>query len=82
MTIFFQIINNAIKISSEGIFHFELLFLVSIVVYQVIHSIRVSLKILYFKDVFKYSFVVKYGFIEKDKLNTNDDVLQHSFCRQ
>jgi hypothetical protein len=53
------------------IYGFEVIIIISVIIYQVYHSVVTYKNIVQLKDVFNDSFVVKTGYIEKDKLGRN-----------
>lgn len=72
-------LNNATSVISTGHnfwFYFEVVLIISVIIYQFIHSRKVFLSIEELKEIFNNRIIIKNGFIEKTNLRKKDKSLE------
>ena len=58
------------------LFIIEIIIILSVICYQIFHSIKTYKKILILQDIFQYPIKVKNGYIERDKLSNNENPIE------
>jgi len=70
-------INNSFEsfFSDEFFFHVEIAIIIIVITIQVVHSILLYINIQNLKTIFKNRLIILYGYIEKARIGSSDDIL-------